>query len=529
MKRTSIYCNILSGIILSLLFGCSLEEEILDESTGAELLDQDGIELNLLAPAYGSLTPVLSCCDVFALNEITSDEAVIPAKGLDWFDNGAWIKLHQHSWTPEHGVLLGAWTTMDNGVARANAGLLLMSEQSGSTPSGELQTMKAELRFLRAYYRYHLLDLFRQVPLRDEMDQNYNDPPPTFSGIEAFDWLVTELESILPDLKEHGVAPYGRVSRQAAHSLLAKLYINAEVYTGTAMWQETLQACDAIINSGHFGLADDYFQLFSFDNDEQNPEAIFVVRQSLETDNKVFFSPSFTLHYRHTLGMFKFTFNGWATVEDFYNRWDEDGDLNNGVSTTDMRFQDDRIKVTTGANLGFLEGPQINPDGSSVEDPQLTGITGEFVQLDYTPEIFSISEALQHEGVRVMKYNPDPQSNVFFVGRNDFLIFRYADIWLMKAEAMFRSGQTGALEMVNELRKKRGVSPLANLTEEDLLNERGFEFYWEGYRRQDLIRFGKFTADSWTFKNVSEEYRNVFPIPISILDINKNLIQNPGY
>ena len=273
--------------MLCLFFSCSLDEEILDESTGAELLEQEDIELNFIAPAYGGLTEILGCCGMFQLNELTTDEAVIPAKGLDWFDNG--------------------------------------------------------------------------------------------------------------------------------------------------------------------------------------------------------------------------------------------------VHTQDLRFQDERIRAATGANLGFLVGPQFHPDGSPIEDSQLTMQTGNFVQLDYTPQISSLTQALQHEGVRVMKYAPDPESNAIFLGRNDYLLLRYADIWLMKAEALFRTGQAGALEQVNALREKRGMPPLANLTAELLLNERGFEFYWEGHRRQDLVRFGQFTAVTWAFKNVSEEYRNVFPIPQSVLSINENLVQNPGY
>jgi hypothetical protein len=254
-----------------------------------------------------------------------------------------------------------------------------------------------------------------------------------------------------------------------------------------------------------------------------------VIRQSLETQNKVFFPASFTLHYNQNLGMNKFTFNGWSAGEDFFLSWDEDGDPTNGVNTQDLRFQDERIRASTGANLGFLVGPQFNPDGTPIEDSQLSAQTGSFVQLEYTPKISNITQALDHEGVRIIKYTPDPQSNAILLGGNDYLIFRYADIWLMKAEALFRNGQSNALEMVNTLREKRGVPPLDNLTAEALLAERGFEFYWEGHRRQDLIRFDQFTAGTWAFKNVSDSHRKVFPIPQTILNINENLVQNPGY
>lgn len=530
MKRFSAYFQFLFFISCFFSVGCSLEEEILDESTGTELLEQEDIELNLIAPAYGTLTTILDCCGTFALNEITSDEAVIPAKGLNWFDNGVWIELHEHTWTPEHASLFGVWNTLESGVARANAGLLLLSRQPSTIFSDELRAFQAELRFLRAYYKYHLLDLFRQVPMRDELDENYNKPPLVFNAVSAFNWLVDELESILPDLKEHGVLPGGRATQQAAYTLLAKLYLNAEIFTGTPEWDKCRNACDAVINSGHFQLADDYFQIFSYDNDQQNPEAIWTVRQSLETENNVFFSPAFTLHYQQNLGGFKFAFNGWATTEDFFYRWDDDDDLTNGVNTLDLRFQDERIKVATGANLGFLEGLQFHPDSLPIQDPQLSSQTGMFVQLNYTPQINGLTQALEHQGVRVMKYHPDPQSNAIFIGRNDFILFRYADVWLMKAEALLHSGSMeDALDMVNELRGKRGMPPLTNLNFDELLMERGFELYWEGYRRQDLIRFEQFTEGVWAFKNESESYRKVFPIPQSVLNVNENLVQNPGY
>lgn len=514
---------------MCLLISCSLEEEILDESTGTELLDEEGIELNIIAPAYGRLTTLLSCCDVFALNEVTTDEIIIPARGLNWFDNGIWIRLHEHSWTPEHNTILFSWNNLDNGASRANAALLLLTDNVENVDPVVLKSLQAELRFLRTLYRYYLLDFFRQVPMRDERDQNFNEIPPVFNAPEAFDWLVEELESIIPDLKDHGDVPYGRVTRQAAYGLLAKLYLNAEVYSGIPKWEETLEACDAIINSGFYEIADDYFQIFSYDNDNQNPEAIFVIRQSLESQNNVAFSASFTLHYSQNLGFQRFTFNGFSVVEDFFYKWDQDGNPDNGVSTVDFRFQDDRIRQATGANLGFLVGPQINPDSTPIEDPQRSGQMGSFVQLDYTPQISGLTFALDHEGVRVLKYNPDPEGNFIFIGRNDYLLLRYSDIWLMKAEALMRSGQSGAKDMVDLLREKRGVPPLEELTMEALLDERGFELYWEGHRRQDLVRFGQYTSGEWAHKEASADYRNVFPIPQLVLDVNSNLRQNPGY
>ena len=511
------------------LIACSLEEEILDESTGDDLLQQEDIELNLIAPGYGELTAIYNCCGVFGANELTTDEAIISVKGFNWFDNGQWVTLHQQTWNASNDYLAGTWISIEEGIAKSNTGLFLLNDYESDLSDGEIASLKAELRFLRAFYRYHMFDLFRTFPIRDENDLQFSEEPDVLRGQEAFDWLITEIESVLPDLKDHGNVTYGRASKQAAQTLLAKLYLNAEVYTGTAMWQECMDVCDEIIGTGYFSLADDYFQLFSFDNDLDNPEAIFVIRQSELAENRIFFTASWTLHYAQTFGENKLTLNGWATTPDFFYAWDEDGDPANGITTPDLRFQDDRIKARTGTNLGFLEGIQFNPDGSPIVDPQLS-TPDSTVQLNYTPEISDINNSLDHEGVRVLKYTPDPESTFFFNGRNDFLIFRYADVVMMKAECLIRQGRDSeALTIVNTLRGLRGASSTITLTLQDLLDERGFEFYWEGHRRQDLIRFNQYSQGSWAFKDVQDKTRDVFPVPQLMMDINSNLVQNPGY
>lgn len=528
MNRSYKYISVLFTCMTSLL-GCSLVEEILDESTGDDLLQLKDIELNLIAPGYGELTSIYSCCGVFGANELSTDEAIISVKGFNWFDNGQWVTLHQHTWDADNGYLVGTWISIEEGIAKSNTGLYLFNDYESDLLDSEVASMKAELRFLRAFYRYHMFDLFRTFPLRDENDLVFSEAPDVLAGQEAFDWLVMEIQDILPDLQDHSNVTYGRASRQAALTLLAKLYLNAEVYVGTAMWQECMDACDAIIGSGYFSLADDFFQLFSYNNDVANPEAIFVIRQSELSENRIFFTAAWTLHYAQTFGENKLALNGWATTETFFNRWDEDENPGNGITTSDLRFQDDRIRVRTGANLGFLVGPQFNPDGSPIEDPQLSR-ADDFVQLAYTPDISDINNSLDHEGVRILKYTPDPESTFFFNGRNDFLIFRYADVMMMKAECLLRQGNDAdALAMVNTLRGLRGASSTTTLTLQDLLDERGFEFYWEGHRRQDLIRFNQYSQGSWAFKEVVDKTRDVFPVPQLMIDINSNLVQNPGY
>lgn len=497
---------------LFLALSCSLEEEVLDESSGDKLLKEPGIEVNLLAPVYSQLRSVIAG-NLWALNEVSSDEVVVPTRGQDWEDGGIWKQLHRHSWDAASEPVLGLWTALETGVSRANTGLLLLESLEGKRDPALITALRAELRMLRALYRYWQYDCFRQIPVRDENDGDYLAPPLVLKNGEAFDWLESELLAILPDMTPRAQQDYGRATIDAARFLLAKLYLNSAVYTGQPAWEQCLEQCEAIINTGRYQLADDYFHLFSVDNEVDNTEAIFVLRGSSQQALEIFLGPAVTLHWNQRLGTSHWTFNGYCTVPDFFYTWDQ----------SDPRFQDGRIRAATGANLGFLVGPQYHPDGK----PVLT-TAGE--PLAYTVEV-DLYNAREWEGVRVIKYEPDPASgNLYFLGRCDFLLFRFAGLHLMKAEALLRLGQPAeALSLVNELRRVRSVPELGELTEDALLKERGFELYWEGWRRQDLIRFGRFTSGAWKDKQPVPEYRNVFPIPQTALDVNPNLQQNPGY
>jgi hypothetical protein len=300
---------------------------------------------------------------------------------------------------------------------------------------------------------------------------------------------------------------------------LAKLYLNQEVYTGTAGWTECVQYCNELINSGRYALMNNYFDIFSVNNQQfytNIGEAIIVSimddNQDMGNDNNVqWIHP--TLHYSQTLGGNYSPWNGAVVPESFFNKID---------TINDLRYKDDRITVSTGANLGFLVGQQYNESGLALQTRQSTPLV-------YTPEC-PVQGANEAQGVRVLKYEPkippiDPARTT-----NDFVIWRIADTYLMRAEAQFRINQ-GGLDDLNAVRTIRGLAPLGSITEQAIIDERGIELYWEGHRRQDLIRFGMFT-DAWTEKPVTDATKEIFPIPQKALDAynDESLIsQNPGY
>lgn len=510
-----------SAIFILLIFNaCTLEEGVTDEAVGSVVIQGADPHI-IVAPSYAKLRRMLGAStSPWVLSEHVSDEMMVPTRGENWNDGGIWRQLHTHTWNASSQFILMTWDNIENAISTTNTSLFLLSDYQ-QTP--EIEGLMAEVRLLRALYRYWQFDLFGQITMRNEQDQNYNTPPPVLKSEEAQLWLTDEIIDILPQLNRLADEPNrGRASREAAHFLLSKIYLNAEVYSGTAQWQESLNHANEVINSGHFSLNEDYFSAFAVDNRTNNTEAILVASQGRGlTNDRIFRGPTLTLNYSQTFGLNVFFLNGFNAVESFVRKWDVDGDPSNGITTTDRRFYDDRIKSTTGTNLGFIIGPQFNPDGTPVV------LNGQQLSYSITSALFDSDTA----GARVLKYEPDlgATDNFLLFGTNDYLIFRFADVYLMRVEALFRLGdQSTALAELNTLRILRNMPALTSITAEAILDERGFELYWEGWRRQDLIRFGKFN-EPWSEKPASENYKIRFPIPKTALAINPNLEQNEGY
>ena len=587
-------------IIISSFIACTnLEEQYLDEALGSELTgslnenfsedgDPEGSIASAINPVYASLASVFTAQDgIFALQQNSTDETMLPTRGTDWDDGGVWRVLHTHQWDKNHRIISAAWNTLNQGVARAYTALDILDLLTNTfstevtetttttmvesdtiaisydttyttvdTLSGDgfsrdttytmtyqtedttittetsitksfgsedlLKNARAEVRTLRAWYMFHLMDLFGQVPYSDE-----NDESKVYTRPEAYAFITSELEAVIPDLGAKDELDYGKINKSTARAIAAKVYLNAGVYDGTGDFSsenmdKVIAHADEIANT--YSIASDYFSIFAVDNSE-NPttEPLLVV----ENDNTINRGPSqsrtmMTLHYNQKLGRADFEpWNGFVAVADFYNKWGEDGDNSNGITTTDVRYYDDRTKSDMGVNLGILVGQQFNPDGS--EEMDRNG----------NPLVFTVDPphtgATETDGVRVLKYTPDNESPAGDLSNGDFILLRYSDVLLMKAEALFRKGNSaGALIDINTLREVRKADPLSAVTLDAILDERSFELYWEGHRRNDLIRFNKFT-DVWDEKPQTDASKNLFPIPQSAIDVNPLLKQNEGY
>jgi len=427
----------------------------------------------------------------YDMNSMSADEQVIPHRTTgDWQLDFA--RMYKHEWLPTDLMVNNTWNWLYNAVFSAN---LAVSQLESSDAD---QAKIAEAKVLRAFFYYLLMDDYGNVPFYTENNVTI-DQLPQIERSELYDFVVSELETNIPELSEtKGGNFYGRFNKWAGYALLSKVYLNAEVYTGTAQWQKCLETIEKLEQGGfslHSGSASDahplgfeYYELFG----DQLPEDETIL--SIYTTVNIVSRNIFTvrsLSGPHAQELFGYSgWNGTIVPEKFYQTY-EDNDIRKAQ---------------------FKVGEQ--PGG-----------------VNYTTEVRSLDNpgAAPFAGVRNMKFYPvTPRDGGG--ASNDFPIYRYADFLLMKAECYVRLGNAGeAKPLVDAVRTRAGLDALAsNPTLDDIYWERAHELNWEGHRRQDMIRFGTF-LNANDFRGVSESYRELFPIPTSALDANANLVQNPGY
>lgn len=509
--------NTIKLVILSVLFAgisCTdleieptdsfFEENSSGEFTGVDAAASlDGLYLDLRSQ-------IETQEGLYALNEVSSDELVVPTRGTDWGDNGVWRNLHDHNWDPLHRDVKNTWNSLNQNVYRAT---LIIDSRSEGTPQ-----QIAEAKFIRAFSTFWILDLYGQAPFRTP-DEGAEVNPTVKNRSEAFDFAVQDLTEALPDLQESGPsASLNRASKAAANYLLAKLHLNKHVYKNTDVQTSDMDLVIDYVNeieNDGFNLENNYFEIFKQDVDS---ETILFTNSGI--------GPRIwnTLHYRQNSPDNEGGgWNGFTTLSEFYDTFEGDSNVNTpGSGQEDRRGYVPTDGSSLGIGYGFLIGQQFDENGDPMQDR-----VGN--PLDFKRELTGLLGNNEVTGIRVIKYHPE---NGGFTGHQ--ILFRYADALLMKAEAIFRGGTSSetALELVNLLRANRNMNgntpPLSTINDDVLLDERGRELYGEYWRRNDLIRFGKFT-EAWQYKTNTDPNRVLFPIPATAIISNPNLVQNPGY
>jgi len=517
------YFRILVSLFFALfLFSCTK----LDEDFRSQLETNNTVNIkasDLLISAYNSIGGSFQGNgNLWSTSTITSDEAIAPTRGPDWYDNGLWQALHAHTWNADHEFVANGFTEMLSAQFAASNVLQF-------SPTAQ---EAAEARFLRALSMYWVLDGYDQVPYRDNLT-DYKIIPTTLKGTEAADFIISELDAIIGTLPDTG--PAYTANKNAAKALKMKIYLNYGVYANReaptfapADMNKVIALADEIINSNKYALNDNFFDIFAPDNDVKSKETIYSFFNSASA-NRGGNIRGFAFMVSH-YNMNPSGWNGFATLSDFYDKFQPGDDRLGGYYPYPAGLPNPGQRT----NVGFLIGQQYDLTTGA----PLNARNPATAPLSFTREV-KINEpdpnTLEFTGIRVIKYPHDytggDQKN------NDYVMFRLADILLMKAEAILRGG-TGtaagsygstAADIVNSIRVKRGATALGAVDLNAMLDERGREMYWECWRRNDLIRFGKF-LQAWQEKAADAGTKNlIFPIPSSQLAVNPNLTQNPGY
>lgn len=472
----------------------------------------------------------------FALQEVTTDAALVPTRGTDWGDNGLWRVLHNHSWNSEHAFIRTVWDQF-------NANQLFASQILDERSNPSAQNI-GDASFLRAYSMWIILDNYGQVPFRDTQLPS-SSLPEVLSGQAAVDFILADLDRAianLPTVTAGSGDALNKASKAAARHLKAKVLLNKHIYLGGSADSADMAEVISLVNAiegDQFALQAGFFDLF---RKEADNETIWSLT-SLATGNRIFNG----LHYNST-AVAGGGWNGFSTLAEFYDLYEGDANSNRvDINGNPLDGQEERRGgvppagtpftgepgttnnngLEDGSNVGFgyLIGQQFGLNGNALKDRGGNPLTfkRDFTDASGQPNFINNDETT---GIRVMKYNPRYGGG--FVGHE--IVFRFSDAYLMKAEAMLRSGQDPTA-MVNTLRTLRGANPLTSVGEQQLLDERGRELYQEVWRRNDMIRFGQFNRD-WLFKDagqVGNTARNLFPIPPAQLLANPNLVQNEGY
>ena len=537
----TIHCS-----LFTVLSSCSLDENPKDQIPEEEAYaDAGALYRNTVATLYNYIGGATdgqglqgTCRGIYDLQTFGSDEAMIPTRGTDWYDGGIWQELYRHDWTPGHPMLGNAWSYLYKVITLCNRSLELLESHQHLLDEVQYVEYTAEVRALRAIYYWYLMDLFGRIPIittsKTSLSQLEQMP-----RSQIFKFVCTELQQVCPYLHhENSARPgdyYGRVTYHVACFVLAKLMLNAEVYLdnnwtdgdhpdGSALtisvdgktmnaWEATIYYCDQLENAD-YELEELYTSNFEVHNENSN-ENIWVIPmdKDLYYNEMQYFFRSW--HYRHAAA-YGFTGENGAcatkrTLEIFkYGTWSED-----------PRFL-----------LNYYDGIVFDNDRKIVRDRN--GEVFEYkpweVELD-----LSDSPYLETAGARMNKYVVD--RNATKNGKlmdNDIVLFRLADVLLMHAEALLRNGQAEEGQDYFNAVRGRVDAPEKPLTLQNLLDERLLELCWEGWRRQDLIRFGQyeslFMGDQWDAKvDERDRHTTVFPIPGGMINFNPNLTQNPGY
>jgi len=531
MKKISFIAAVLAIVAA----GCTkLNVNVESELTPDNFPNNPESYIAATGPVYTQLRSIYAV-DYWRMQELSTDEAIIPARDGNYDDGGQYRFLHMHTWGPDHPNVKSNWEWGFGGINSCNRLISLFEANSGNATA---KTTIAEMRTMRALYYFFMMDLYGNVPIISTFP--VVGQPATAPRAEVFAFIEKELKESIPNLSASaGAITYGRPTKWMAFTLLEKLYLNAQYYTGTAKYTETVAMADSVLDRAKsiYSLDADYMTIFAPENGPQIKETIFAV----PFDPNVAEGNHFTRFGLHTAVQTKYAIPfrpsiALSTIKDFYQKFNLTNDARNVQWLAGKQYENNGAPIIIKSTKKGVDASYTGADGSAAID----------YQLDFTPDMPLVKPATMDvgndelgkaKGVRSIKFYPDKNSNpsTRYQG-NDMPVLRLADVMMMKAEAILRGAApttvNGELQtadvLVNKIRSRAKAPIAVGITLDQLLDERAREFAWEGWRRNDLIRFGKFES-TWGFKTNTETFRRIYPVPTSERSLNPNLVQNQGY
>lgn len=533
--------NLLKIIIASLIlvshFSCNdLTETVYSELTENGYNYTSDEIYSVIGPVYQNLRGLHSHTGYSIMQESTTDILVMPANASGWDDGGIYKKMHLHTWNSEAPQVKRLWAKLYPGVLHANRIIEQLEGDVVPVPSGlSKESFIAEMKVARAFYYWLLIDNFGDVPFVTTTSQEL---PSSTAREEIYQSIVSDITTSLAQLSdENNTLMYGRFNKWAGKTLLANLYLNAEVYTGTPEWDKCISECNDIINSEKYELEQNYTDCFSAHNENSN-ETIFAIPYDEINGSGLFINYTFhaSSRYKYNLGTTPWGAGCAKAVSQFIDTYDPD---------------DSRLDDT------WEHGLQFAADGVT---PLLCTYDRAGEQLNYSKDLPDGIYTTEDEGYRIKKFLPEmgAQYNM----NNDIPFFRYAQVLMMKAECLLRKGQADeAAIIVTQVRQRafNDTPAKATVTGTQLIanskynfgyienyeivdngdtspvefggfyDELGYEFACEWIRRRDMIRFGTYSTKSWLSHKPQGEKAEVFPIPQTVIDANPNLEQNTDY
>ncbi|KAA5540559.1 RagB/SusD family nutrient uptake outer membrane protein [Adhaeribacter rhizoryzae] len=508
-----------------------LDVDIESELTPANFPSTQDQFIAATGPLYSQLSSNYAI-NYWRLQELSTDAAIIPARAGNWDDGGQYRFLHKHTWNVDHPTVRAIWEWGFGGINTANRVLQIFE---GAAESATRTESMAQVRTMRALYYYFMMDTFGNVPVIKTFGNT--DLPATAPRAQVFAFIETELKESLPNLSEAtGALTYGRPNKFVALALLTKLYLNAEYYIGKPMYTEAVAMADHILAANKYSLTADYYAMFAPDNGPGIQETIFAAVY----DANVIKGNQFTRYAMHYALQQKYRIpftpsSSLMTLPEYFNKFNLPNDIRNNQWLSGKQYNVDGTPViikTT--NVGF-DKDYKGPNPTAAVNWHLEIFPNLILENEASMDIGN-DQLSQAYGVRSIKYAPDPNSATDRHQNNDIPIFRLADIMLMKAEAILRGATAttvgGELQttviLVNKIRARVNAPLVTDIDLPGLLEERARELAWEGWRRNDLIRFGQFEKP-YGFKTDSDPNKRIYPIPATERSLNPNLTQNPGY